>query len=200
MAIDLEQIRNNYASFDDYKIEHLAKNEIGSLDPQVVTILKAEIKKRGLDSNLVTGIEAQTKELTESELNELKSKISKLACPECGEHHSPLMGVLIRDVKSFVVFTHYKTTPLILCPTCAEKKRKNAMISTALLGWWGIPWGLIRTPQAIISSLIDNKKREAISDSILTQFAIVNIGEIKTNWDKENILVDFVRHQNKTIK
>ncbi len=72
------------------------------------------------------------------------------------------------------------------------------MITTALLGWWGIPSGLFRTPHAIISSLIDNNKREIISDSILTQFVITNIGEIRTNWDKENELVDFIRHNNQT--
>ena len=198
MGIDLEQIRKNYSEFDDYKIEHLAKNEIGSLDPDVVEILKAEIKKRGLDSNLNKGIEAQTKELTDSELQELKSKISNLACPECGQTGSPLIGALIREVKSFVILTHYKKTPLILCQACADKKRKNAMITTALLGWWGIPWGLFRTPHAIISSLIDNNKREILSDSILSQFAITNVGEIKTNWDKDNELVDFVRHKNQT--
>ena len=166
--------------------------------PDVVTILKEEIKKHGLDPNLNKGIEAQTKELTESESNELKSKISKLACPECGQSNSPLIGTLIREVKSFIVFTHYKKTPLILCQACADKKRKNAMITTALLGWWGIPWGLFRTPYAIISSLSDNKKRGIISDSILTQFAIENVGEIRTNWDKGSVLVDFIRHKNQT--
>ncbi|MDD5184174.1 MAG: hypothetical protein PHS84_02825 [Paludibacter sp.] len=198
MAIDLDQIRKNYESFEDYKIEHLAKNEAGSLRPEVVPILKEEIRKRGLDSNLIIGIESQTKELTEAELNELKSKIAKLACPECGQHHTPLTGIIIREVKSIVVITQYKKTPVILCPTCAQKKRKDAMISTALLGWWGIPSGIFQTLHALISSLTDNKKRDIISDSILTQFAIINIGEIRTNWDKENELVDFVRHKNNT--
>ncbi|HBY52454.1 MAG TPA: hypothetical protein DEO70_02150 [Bacteroidales bacterium] len=198
MGIDLEQIRKNYSEFDDYKIEHLAKNEIGSLDPDVVAILKEEIKKRGLDSNLNKGIEAQAKELTESELKELKSKIKKLACPDCGQSNSPLIGTFIREVKSFIVFTHYKKTPLILCHACADRKRNNAMITTALLGWWGIPWGLFRTPHAIISSLSDSKNREVISDSILTQFALENVGELRTNWDKESVLVDFIRHRNQT--
>ena len=198
MAIDLEQIRKNYASFDDYKIEHMAKNEINSLDPDVVAILKDEIEKRGLDSNLNKGIEAQTKELTESEVNELKTKISKLTCPDCGQSRSPLIGTLIREVKSFIVFTHYKKTPLILCQACADKKRKNAMTTTVLLGWWGIPFGLFRTSHALISSSNDTKNFEIISDSILTQFAIDNVGEIRTNWDKENELVDFIRHKNET--
>jgi len=48
-----------------------------------------------------------------------------------------------------------------------------------------------------IASFIDNKKREQISDEILTVFAIENIGEIKTNWDKEDELTDFIYHRNR---
>lgn len=196
MAIDLEQIKENYANFDDFKLEHLAKNEAGSLEPEVIEILTAEIKKRGLDSNLEKSIEAQTKELTEKELNDLKSKIANLTCPECGQKTGQLVGTLIRTVKSFIVLTAYKKVPVITCKSCADKKRKNAMISTALLGWWGIPFGLFRTPIALIATLTDKNKAEEISEEIITGFAIENIGEIRTNWEKETELVEFVGHIN----
>lgn len=196
MAIDIEQIKKNYANFEDYKIEHLAKNEAAGLEPDVIPILIEEIKKRGLDPNLIKGIEAQTKELTESELTELKSKIANLPCPDCGAKNTPLIGTLIRTVKSFIVLTSYKKVPVITCETCANKRRKNAMITTFLLGWWGIPFGVFRTPIALIQTLIDKNKRVEISDGILTVFAVESIGEIKTNWDKEAELVDFIRHVN----
>ena len=196
--MDLEQIKKDYADFDDFKIEHLAKNEVGGLNPEVVQILVEEIRKRGLDTNLIKGIEAQTKELTEFEINELKSKIVNLPCPDCGQRTIPLMGSLIRTVKSFVFFTSYNKSPVIACPLCLKKRRKNAMISTFLLGWWGIPYGIFRTPIALIASMKDIKKQEMISESIVTSFVINNIGELRTNWDKESELVDFVRHTNKT--
>ena len=196
MTIDLEKIKQNYSEFEDYKIEHLAKNEAGGLEPDVIPILINEINKRGLDPDLIQGIEAQTKELTESELNELKSKIASLTCPECGKKNGQLVGSIIRTVKSFIVLTSYKKVTVITCKTCADKKRKNAMISTALLGWWGIPFGLFRTPIALISSLTDKNKAEEISEGIITGFAIENIGEIRTNWEKETELVEFVGHIN----
>lgn len=196
MAIDIEQIKKNYANFEDYKIEHLAKNEAAGLEPDVIPILIEEIKKRGLDPNLIKGIEAQTKELTESELTELKSKIANLPCPDCGAKNTPLIGTLIRTVKSFIVLTSYKKVPVITCETCANKRRKNAMITTFLLGWWGIPFGIFRTPIALIQTLFDKNKRVEISDGILTVFAVESIGEIKTNWDKEAELVDFIRYVN----
>lgn len=196
MTIDSKQIKQSYSKFEDYKIEHLAKNEAGGLEPEVIPILIDEINKRGLDSELIRGIEAQTKRLTESELNELKNKIANLICPECGRKNPPLVGSLIRTVKSFIVLTSYKKIPVITCKSCADKKRKNALISTALLGWWGIPFGLFRTPIALISTMTDKKKHEIISDGIITGFAIENIGEIKTNWEKEKELVEFIRHVN----
>ncbi|MDE5419978.1 hypothetical protein L3049_18470 [Labilibaculum sp. DW002] len=197
MTIDLNQIKQNYIEFDDYRIEDLAKNEAGGLEPGVIPILIDEINKRGLDPALITGIEAQTKVITEEELSELKNKIINLHCPQCGQSNTPLIGTVIRTVKSFIVITSYKKTPVITCKSCADKKRKNAMISTALLGWWGIPFGLFRTPIALISTLTDRKKGDEISDAIVTGFAIENIGEIKTNWDKEDELVEFVGHINR---
>ena len=71
------------------------------------------------------------------------------------------------------------------------------MISTFLLGWWGIPFGIFRTPIALIANLNDSKNREAISEEIITSFAINNVGELRTNWEKENDLVEFINHWNK---
>jgi len=196
--MDLEQIKKNYADFDDFKIEYLAKNEVGGLNLEVVQILIDEIKKRELDINLIKGIEAQTKEITEIEINELKSKIVKLPCPYCGQRSFPLIGSFVRTVKSFVIFTSSKKIAVIACKSCLKERIKKAMITTSLLGWWGIPMGLFRTPIALIASLNDIKKQEAISESIITSFAINNIGELRTNWDKENELVEFIRHTNGT--
>ena len=76
--MDIEQIKKNYENFDDSKIEILAKNEAGSLESEVIPILVNEIKKRNLDIDLIKGIEAQTKELTENEIQEIKLKIESL--------------------------------------------------------------------------------------------------------------------------
>ena len=196
MAIDLDQIKKNYAGFDDFKIEHLAKNEVSGLTPDVIPILIYEIKKRGLNPDLVKGIKSQTKELTESERNELKFKIMSLPCPDCGSQSSPLVGSLIRTVKSFILFTSYTKKPVISCKSCSKKRRKKAIISTIFWGWWGIPYGIFKTPISLIANLRDNKKQEEISNDIITLFALNNIGELTTNLDKEKELVDYIRSVN----
>jgi len=80
MAVDLEQIRRNYAGFDDVTIENIAKYDVASLEPGVVSILKEEIRKRAMDANLNKGIEAQQIELSDHRLAQLKSRIAELPC------------------------------------------------------------------------------------------------------------------------
>jgi hypothetical protein len=197
--MDIEQIKKNYADFDDFKIEHIAKNEVDGLHPEVVPILVDEIKRRGLDLNLIKGIESQTKELTGAELDELKSKIVNLPCPDCGQRAYPLTGSFSRTVISFFIFTSYKKKPVIACQSCLNKRRKNAMLLTFFLGWWGIPYGFFRTPIALIASLKDIKNKGTVSEDTVTSFAISHIGELRTNWDKENELVAYINHWNEII-
>ncbi len=196
MAIDLEQIRRNYAEFDDSQIECIANNEAGSLEPAVVAILKEEIRKRGLDPNLCRGVDAQTRELTQSGFRELMAKITQLPCPQCGERGFPLVGAVIREVKSFVVFTAHKKFPLIVCPACADARRVNGMFVTATLGWWS-PHGLFLTIPVLLASMFKNRERE--SDLILHDFVVRHLGEIETNSDKESALVDCLRRANNTF-
>ena len=78
-----------------------------------------------------------------------------------------------------------------------QKERKNQLIKNSLLGWWGFPSGLLfRTPQAIINHFIDNGKKDEISKSVLSDFAVQSVGELKTNWENEDRLVAFINHQN----
>ena len=200
MAVDLEQIRNHYSKMDNSKLERIAKFEIRSLQPEVLSIVIAEIQKRSLDENLLVGVEAQIKELSEEEIYDLRDKLKGLTCPSCGKVNQGLVGGIIRKVRSYLIITQYETRPMIACGYCVETERKNQLIKNALLGWWGFPWGMFyRTPQAIINHFRDNRKKEEISESILIEFAVDNIGELKTNWRNEDELVSFINHKN-TVK
>jgi hypothetical protein len=43
--------------------------------------------------------------------------------------------------------------PDVLCPTHARLKAIPATVVSALLGWWGIPWGLLWTPGVLVQNL-----------------------------------------------
>jgi len=196
MSIDLEYIKENYSKMEDFKLERIAKHEASTLKPEVLPILISEIKKRGLDLNLIKGIDAQVKELTSVELQELIEKVKGLSCPSFGCDNQALNGGVFRKVRSYLVLTQYKKNNIIACASCLEKERKRQLIKNTLLGWWGFPWGLIRTPMAIINHFIDNTKKERISESILVEFVKQNVGELRTNWGEEDKLVNFINHIN----
>jgi hypothetical protein len=57
------------------------------------------------------------------------------------------------EVISFIVFTQYKKKIKVGCGHCLDKANENALIKSTVLGWWGLPWGIIRTPGAISTNL-----------------------------------------------
>lgn len=199
MALDLEQIKKHYSEMDNSKLERIAKFEMASLNPEVHSIVIAEIQKRGFDEALLEGIEAQIKTLTTEEIYELTDKIKGLDCPSCGKSNQGLVGGIIRKVRSYVIITQYEIRPIIACAACVEAERKNQLIKNSLLGWWGFPSGLFRTPQAIINHFMDNGKKDKISKSVLSDFVVQNVGELKTNWENEHKIVAFINHQNNGI-
>ena len=197
MTLDINLIRQSYSNFEDFKIEHIAKYEATGLAPEVLEILILEIQNRKLNLDLIKGIEAQTKKITENDVIEIKDKIVNLECPECGQNDTPLVGTIIHKVFSFIIFTSSREYPIITCEACAAKKRKDAFIFTAILGWWGVPFGIFRTPIALVRTYKDYVNRKVISDAIISRFSIENIGEIKTNWEEKEKLVDFLRQENR---
>jgi hypothetical protein len=46
----------------------------------------------------------------------------------------------------------------IFCSACAEKKAFKASAVTWLLGWWGVPWGLVYSPYALFVNMIGGKR------------------------------------------
>ena len=197
MSIDLEQIRKNYKEADDSKIIYLARNEVGSLHPDVIQILADEIQNRELDPDLIQGIIDQTRELTEEEVVKLKFKITGLPCPECRQKTSPLVGTLLREVKSFIVITTYNKRGIISCKLCGNRERKETIMMTALFGWWGFPWGFFRTAQTLAASVADKKRQDVLSDEILVDFVARNIGSIRALGNKEDELIDFIYEMNR---
>lgn len=62
-------------------------------------------------------------------------------CHRCGA--SPAQTNEYMWVISFVVFTRHLTYPAHLCRTCATRTGLTDLAKSALLGWWGVPWGLL---------------------------------------------------------
>ena len=186
MELDIDNIAEYYTQMSDQELVRVSIQDARGLRPEVFEIIEKEIKKRNLNPDLLKGAIAQNKEYTIEELERYADKLRTLPCPNCGQTEQKLNGTIAHSVMSFLIFTTYKAVPFIACPTCLDKKNNSAMISTVLLGWWGIPWGLLKTPVYIYRN-IKAKKQNHIdnsNDTMLT-FTLSNIGEIET-YGEEN--------------
>jgi hypothetical protein len=73
-------------------------------------------------------------------------------CTGCGGpgpvdlHHS-------YRVYSVVVLTSWSTRNHFVCRSCARKEQLKSLGFSALVGWWGIPFGLVVTPVQIIRNI-----------------------------------------------
>jgi len=81
----------------------------------------------------------------------------------------------------------------IACPECLDKANGKAITITLLLGWWGFPWGPIKT----IQSLGQNNKSKTTNhedgpNDHLRGFVTANIGAFemyKNNKEKLQQLI-----------
>jgi len=66
-------------------------------------------------------------------------------CPRCGGE-GPVDVHYSHSIWSALITTSWKSTPHIACRTCATKKQALDALGSLLLGWWGIPYGILMTP------------------------------------------------------
>ena len=181
MLPDTEQLKITYKNLPDDKLMRLAVAEAASLRPEALEILQAEIKSRGLDNDIVNGVNAQLIDTGSIEFDNYIALIRNQPCPACNNTQQPLNAAVIGTVKSFILLTRYKKKLMIACPTCLQQANQSGTSTTALLGWWGLPWGIIRSIQALISNIKTAKKiRLAEPSDTLIAFVKTNIGIIES--------------------
>ena len=180
--MNIEDIRKNYRNFEDSKIEELANSQITKLRPEVIPLLIEEIRRRNLSENLIKGIDAQLKVLNPDELIEYCLLIQNQSCPVCNSNTQKLNGILLTEVVSYIFLTRTTKHLKIACSDCLQKFRNNSNSKTALLGWWGFPWGIIKTIQGLIQNSKMSRNITLIEPSIILKtYVLENIGIIEPN-------------------
>ena len=180
MELDIDSIEKNYARISDDKLIRMATREAHGLPPEVIRIIEKEIKKRKLNPELMNGAKALNKEYSIEEIEESAELLRALPCPICGSTAQKLNGTILHTVKSYVLIITYKKVPLIACPDCLDKKNNNAMLTTALWGWWSISMNLIKTPLYIYYNYEEKQtNRLKKANGTLMSFTLSHIGEIE---------------------
>jgi hypothetical protein len=131
---------------------------------------------------------------TIEDIHNYSDLIRQLPCPVCKRTTQPLNGTILYTVKSILVLTYSRRKPIIACPDCLNKKNNIAMISTALLGWWGFPWGLINTPQYIYKNVRAKKHNNSRhANDVLLSLTLQHINEIEINKNNPDKLREVIR-------
>ena len=181
-GLDIEFVRQNYQKMSNEDLLRTATTDAHGLTPEALEVVKEEILKRNLDKNIIKGLEAQNKTYTVEEIDAYSELIQKLPCPKCGNTFQKLNGTLTSEVMSFIVFSQYKRELIVACPNCLDKATQGALTKTLFLGWWGIPWGIIRTFQAIGHYFKSNKQHHIQEpNNFLRSFILSKVGEIETH-------------------
>lgn len=73
-------------------------------------------------------------------------------CPKC-KGQGPIDVRMSHSVWSAIITTSWRSTPHVVCRPCGRKSQAVDALSSLLLGWWGLPWGLIMTPVQIAKNV-----------------------------------------------
>jgi hypothetical protein len=71
-------------------------------------------------------------------------------CSRCGGPGAAPRHVM--RVRSMLVVTKHERATEFLCGRCGSRVAAKALLGSGFLGWWGVPWGLIRTPAALVTN------------------------------------------------
>lgn len=196
-GIDIKFVEERYKGMSDAELIRIATQDAHGLTPEAMEVVKAEIRKRNLDEKIVKGVEAQNKTYTLEDIDAYCDIVSNLRCPSCGGTTERLNATMTGEVMSFILFTTYSKKIKVGCPHCLDKANNNALTKTAFLGWWGLPWGIIRTPQAIALN-VKSKRTNHLPEhnNYLRSFALGKIGELETYKDNKEKLQQIVARQN----
>jgi hypothetical protein len=174
---DLELIKGTYARMSDDELVHISTTDAKGFTPEAQEIVQSELQKRGLGNHIVEGMKAQNKPLTGDAFDALCALARNLECPCCGSSAKPLNGTLTAEVQSYIILTRYNKKLKVACPDCLDKANNEAILTSTLLGWWGIPWGIVRTPLAIYRNLNAKKYNHAEEpNNYLRSYVLARIG------------------------
>jgi hypothetical protein len=105
----------------------------------------------------------------------------------------PLNGSLVSEAVSFILFTSLRRKIIIRSPAVLDKENNAGILKSILLGPWGIPWGPIKTFQAVRLNLKSKQTNHAgTPNEYLRQFVREHIGVIETYKSDPDKLMEII--------
>ena len=79
-------------------------------------------------------------------------KIFNSSCPVC-KKNGPTDVHTAYAIWSALFLTSWSSKTRFSCKSCGVKSQLLATLQSLLLGWWGIPWGIIGTPITVARNI-----------------------------------------------
>ncbi|TVQ05871.1 MAG: J domain-containing protein [Leptolyngbya sp. DLM2.Bin27] len=96
-----------------------------------------------------------------------------IVCSCCKKVTAQPRYIIFFQVTSCIILTFRTPIQGIFCPKCAESKAIESTVTTWLLGWWGLPWGLFYSVSTIFQNLFGGSKPNEVNAHLLTYQAWV---------------------------
>jgi hypothetical protein len=79
-------------------------------------------------------------------------------CPHCSGSGPVDLHTTYR-VWSAIVVTSWSSRPVVSCNSCATKRALGDAAYSLVLGWWGLPWGILATPVQVVRNVVAMVRR-----------------------------------------
>lgn len=151
----------NFAQVDsDTLLDRLAYNE---LTDEAREAIRETLVGRG-----ITPPQTQVADISDEVVLAHATAIKQCDCPRCRQRRSPVELRTEHWVWSAVFVTRFGRRTGLACRECARAGNLKALASSVLLGWWGVPFGLLITPYKIFANAGEllRKDRPEPSDAL----------------------------------
>jgi len=111
---------------------------------------KRYCSKKCYEADEINRVAAQ---IPNEHVEQLANELHSGMCPKC-KNRGPVDIHKSHSVYSVIFITKFETRAHLLCKKCATKQQATDLIGSLLLGWWGIPFGILITPIQIIKNVI----------------------------------------------
>jgi len=190
--MNADELKKTYSKFTDAQLLKLYTHERHELVEGALPVLEVVINERGLQQQQEEMTKV-TDNLDPATIQRYFDLLSDQACPYCGSKREKLQAILVSKTMSFIIFTSYTRDLYIGCSNCLKSKSANGSITSGLLGWWGIPWGPIRSIQSLAQNALMNKRLKNEDDEILLSYVLDNVHLIELNKNDPDELARLIR-------
>lgn len=95
---------------------------------------------------------AASREVPDDAVRAEVAKVHRGPCPKC-RGAGPVDVHTSYRVWSAIYLTSWSSRPQVACRRCGNKARLGDTLYCLVLGWWGIPWGVLITPVQVVRNL-----------------------------------------------